>query len=156
MPNARAVRDHQSASGTRHDLVASTTRLGNHLLQLLNLCLCAAESSELDVVLAPKRTLEATCWGIAYPLLCELAAALVLSIADQLNDTLLVGRKTGNLLDQGSDEVGALAKVALHAAHALGVDTGSGFLIGQGVSRCRSQAFVRRRSKNRGDQEGRE
>jgi hypothetical protein len=50
---------------------------------------------------------------VTYPLLGELTGTLVLGVAEQLNAAALIGRKTGDLLDDVTDERGALAQVTL-------------------------------------------
>lgn len=65
-----------------------------------------------------------------HPLLCQLAGALVLAVAQQLNNTALVGSEASNLLDDVADESGALAQVALGAGHTGLDNAGGGFLDG--------------------------
>jgi len=70
--------------------MSCSPRLGDNPLELVNLFLCAAESSE--------------------PLLCELAGTLVLAITEQFDDTLLIRRKTSDLLHNLTHECGLLAE----------------------------------------------
>lgn len=61
--------------------------------------------------------------GRTYSLLCQLSRALVLGVSQQFDDTTLIWGKTGDLLDNVSNESGTLAEVALGAADArLGGD----------------------------------
>jgi len=87
---------------------SSAARLSDDTLELINLSLGTAEGTE--------------------PLLRELAGTLVLGVAEQLNDTALVGSKTGNLLDNVADEGGALAHLALGAGDARLDDASGGFV----------------------------
>lgn len=48
-----------------------------------------------------------------YPLLGELTGTLVLGVAEQLDAAALVGGEAGDLLDDVTDERGALAQVTL-------------------------------------------
>ena len=50
-----------------------------------------------------------------YPLLGELSRALVLAVAEQLDDAALVWCEAGNFSDDVADECSALAQVSLHA-----------------------------------------
>jgi len=110
---------------------SSAARLSDDTLELINLSLGTAEGTE--------------------PLLRELAGTLVLGVAEQLNDTALVGSKTGNLLDNVADEGGALAHLALGAGDARLDDASGGFLYFQKKSSSQSQrpssAFVLRAQK---------
>lgn len=51
--------------------------------------------------------------GSTHSLLGQLAGTLVLAVAQQLNDAALVGGETSNLLNDVTDEGGALAQVTL-------------------------------------------
>lgn len=53
-----------------------------------------------------------------YSALGELSRALVLAVAQQLDDAALVWGKTRDLTDDVADECGALAEVTLHAGNA--------------------------------------
>jgi hypothetical protein len=90
------------------DLVSGTARLGDDALELVDLLLGTAEGTE--------------------PLLGELTGTLVLAVAQQLDDSALVGGKASNLLDDLTDESGALAEVALGAGDAGLGDAGGGLL----------------------------
>jgi hypothetical protein len=90
------------------DLVSGTARLGDDALELVDLLLGTAEGTE--------------------PLLGELTGTLVLAVTEQLNDTALVGGKASNLLDNLTDESGALAEVALGAGDAGLGDAGGGLV----------------------------
>ena len=92
----------------RVDLVTSTTGLSDDALELVDLGLGTAEGTE--------------------SLLGELTGTLVLGVAEQLNDSALVGGKTSNLLDDLTDESGALAQVALGAGDTGLDDTAGGFV----------------------------
>jgi len=86
-------------------LVTRASALRNHTLQLVDLLLGTAKSTE--------------------PLLGQLARTLVLAVAEQFDNTLLVGGETSDLLDDLTDERSALREVALAAADAgLGVADG--------------------------------
>jgi len=73
--------------------VASTAGLGDDTLELVDLSLGTTEGTET--------------------LLGELTGALVARVAEQLNNTALVGGEAGNLLDDLTNKRGALAQVAL-------------------------------------------
>lgn len=73
-----------------------------------------------------------------YSLLGELAGALVARVAQELNDAALVGSEASNLLDDLTDESGALAQVALGAGDA-GLDNASGGLLYSGKKRVECQ-----------------
>jgi hypothetical protein len=88
--------------------VTSTAGLSNDALELVDLGLGTAEGTE--------------------SLLGELTGTLVLGVAEQLNDSALVGSKASNLLDDLTDESSALAQVTLGSGNTGLDDTGSGFL----------------------------
>lgn len=90
------------------DLVTRAASLGDDALELVDLLLGTAEGTE--------------------SLLGELTGTLVLAVSEQLNDSALVGGKTSNLLDDLTDESGALAQVTLGPGDTGLDDTGSGFL----------------------------
>ena len=118
--------------------MAGAAGLGDDALHLLDLALGAGEGSELErVVLAFffLAWMGASPWGgevasdiYPYPLLGELTGALVLAVAEELDDAALVGGEAGDLLDDVADESGALAQVALGPADAGLDDAGGGFL----------------------------
>jgi hypothetical protein len=91
-----------------NDLVTSTARLSDDTLELVDLSLGTAESTE--------------------SLLGELTGTLVLGVTEQLNDSALVGSEASNLLDDLANEGSALAQVALGSGNTGLDDTGSGFL----------------------------
>lgn len=86
----------------------STAGIGDDALELVDLLLGTAEGTE--------------------SLLGELTGTLVLAVAEQLDDSALVGGKTRNLLDDLTDEGGALAQVALGAGDAGLDNAGGGFV----------------------------
>ena len=63
-----------------------------------------------------------------YPLLGELSATLVLTVAKEFDDASLIRCEASNLLDDGSGELGALAQATLGPAHAGLDDSWGGFL----------------------------
>lgn len=85
-----------------------TTGLGDDTLELIDLLLGTAKGTE--------------------SLLGELTGTLVLGVAEQFNDSALVGGKASNFLDDVTDESSALAQVALGAGHTGLDNTGSGFV----------------------------
>jgi len=89
-------------------LVASTARLGDDTLELIDLLLGTAKGTE--------------------PLLGELAGTLVTGVAEQLNDTALVGGEASDLLDDLTDKRSALAQVTLGLGN-TGLDNASGRLL---------------------------
>ena len=100
MPDSQKIR--------LNDLVTSTARLSDDTLELVDLGLGTAESTE--------------------SLLGELTGTLVLGVTEQLNDSALVGSEASNLLDDLADEGSALAQVALGSGDTGLDDTGSGFV----------------------------
>lgn len=71
-------------------LVGSTAGLGDDTLELVDLLLGTAESTELIRVLACC-TVKEIPGGGKYPLLSELTGTLVTGVAEQFNDAALVG-----------------------------------------------------------------
>lgn len=63
-----------------------------------------------------------------YPLLRQLSSPLVFAVPQQLNNSSLVRCQSGDLLDDLTDERGALAQVALGAGDTWLADEGGGFL----------------------------
>lgn len=55
-----------------------------------------------------------------YPLLCQTAGALVLGVAEKLNNALLVGGKASDLTGDLADESGPLGEESLAAGDLLG------------------------------------
>lgn len=106
----------------RVDLVTSTAGLSDDALELVNLGLGTTEGTE--------------------SLLGELTGTLVLGVAEQLNDSALVGGKASNLLDDLTDESGALAQVTLGSGNTGLDDTGSGFVtLVEADGQARSSGF---------------
>ena len=82
------------------NLVTSTARLGDDLGHLVDLRLSTAEGTELWMTRSVR--VSSCGWGRAGAtdsLLGQLAGALVLGVAQQLDHTALVGGKAGDLLD---------------------------------------------------------
>jgi len=77
--------------------VTSATGLGDVVGHLVNLSLGATEGTKSS--------------------LCELAGTLVLGVTEKFNNATLVGSETSNLLDNVTDESGALAEVTLGAGN---------------------------------------
>lgn len=76
----------------RSRLVAGAAGLGDDALELVDLLLGTAESTELDIFVSFRRGEGAERrMGKAYPLLRELTGALVAAVAEELNDAALVG-----------------------------------------------------------------
>jgi hypothetical protein len=73
--------------------VTRTPRVGDDLGHLVNLSLGTAEGTE--------------------PLLRKTTGTLVLGVAEEFDDTLLVGSKTGDLTSDLADELGALGQETL-------------------------------------------
>lgn len=90
------------------DLVTSTARLSDDTLELVDLGLGTAEGTE--------------------SLLSELTGTLVLGVAEQLDDSALVGGEASNLLDNLANESGALAQVTLGSGNTGLDNTGGGFV----------------------------
>lgn len=65
---------------------------------------------------------------MTYSLLCQLACALVLGVAQQFDNSALIRSQTGDFLDDLADEGGALAQMALGAADAWLGGNGGDFL----------------------------
>ena len=78
--------------------MASTARLGNDPLELVDLCLGALEGTELHCMLAieveQSTSRKGGEEGAIYPLLGELAGALVSAVAEEFNDAALVGSES--------------------------------------------------------------
>lgn len=70
-------------------LVGGTASVGDDALELIDLLLGTAKGTEA--------------------LLGKLTGTLILAVAEQLDDSALIGGKTSNLLDDLTDESGALA-----------------------------------------------
>lgn len=88
--------------------MTGTAGLGDDTLEGVDLGLGTAEGTE--------------------PLLGELTGTLVLGVAEQLDAAALVGGEAGDLLDDVTDERGALAQVTLGAGDS-GLDNTGGGLV---------------------------
>ena len=128
--------------------MTGSPRLGDDSLQLVDLCLGAAECAELCVHVSglfseadsvrkshqahrhwERLEVVLVClWNRTYSLLGQLSCPLVLGVAEQLDHSALIRSKTGDFLDDFADKRGAFGEVALCAGDAGFVCEGGGFL----------------------------
>ena len=88
--------------------MTGTTLFSNHVGQALHLVLGATQRSDTT--------------------LDKLAGTLVLGVTDELHSTTLVRRKTGNLANDGSDDLDALTLTTLAVGRAGSEDSSLGLV----------------------------
>ena len=84
-----------------------SSRLGDDILQFVNLPLGSTEGTKLD-------NISITVWyqiASTHSSLCEFSGPLVLAVSEQFNDSSLVWCQSSDLLDDISHECSSLAEV---------------------------------------------